>query len=342
MTVREDWQQLRSLESRDLVKDWFKIIHQKDLKTRRANEINFASRQAREYFKNASRSDYTVRPLLTFYGVASLSKALLLLLRKNGGEECLHKGHGLETISWDQEMSGDIPNALDNLGNLKVKTNAGLFTGFLDISENLICLHINSTAVGLRLKYPLFDTGLELSFTDLVSRMPDLKIDYKNISDMLVYAVVSQMTVSETEGFKAIVNKIAFSQFQNYYENIGYICTPLNNDYIDISCSFEVYKNVPPQFIHHYVKRFGNVPGLYISKPFNRDARLSQIAITYVVSYYLGMLVRYYPTQWVSMIQGSKGDRIWPTINRAQHSVEVSFPKLVIEMIQDIVKERTL
>ena len=51
------------------------------------------------------------------------------------------------------------------------------------------------------------------------------------------------------------------------------------------------------------------------------------------------MVVRYYPTQWMALIQSEKGDTWWPTINRAQHFVEVSYPELVIELIQDILDE---
>jgi hypothetical protein len=51
------------------------------------------------------------------------------------------------------------------------------------------------------------------------------------------------------------------------------------------------------------------------------------------------MLVRYYPTHWISLLQGEKGDALWPTINRAQQFVESSFPELVVEMIYDILKE---
>ena len=56
-----------------------------------------------------------------------------------------------------------------------------------------------------------------------------------------------------------------------------------------------------------------------------------------MVSYILGMMVRYYPTHWMTLIQGGKGDRMWPTINRAQQSVEDSFPVLVSEFTNDVV-----
>jgi len=37
-------------------------------------------------------------------------------------------------------------------------------------------------------------------------------------------------------------------------------------------------------------------------------------------------------------LQGNNGDGLWPTINRAQHFVENSYPELVIEMIYDMLK----
>jgi hypothetical protein len=51
------------------------------------------------------------------------------------------------------------------------------------------------------------------------------------------------------------------------------------------------------------------------------------------------MLARYFPTHWVSLAQGNKGDALWPALNRAHSVVEDSFPELVAEMIEDIVAQ---
>ena len=88
MTEFEVWQNLRALESFDNVKIWFNRIHHKDLNSRRTNEIICAARQAREYFKNAKQADYSVRSLLTFYGIASLSRATALSLMAGMGTTC--------------------------------------------------------------------------------------------------------------------------------------------------------------------------------------------------------------------------------------------------------------
>ena len=55
--------------------------------------------------------------------------------------------------------------------------------------------------------------------------------------------------------------------------------------------------------------------------------------ITFILSYALGMLVRYYPTHWIALINGGQGDRLRQTVNRAQQSVENFFPELVAEYV---------
>ena len=56
--------------------------------------------------------------------------------------------------------------------------------------------------------------------------------------------------------------------------------------------------------------------------------------MTHMISYALGMLVRYYPTHWMALIHGGRGDLLWPTINRAHRYVEIVYPKLAAEYIE--------
>lgn len=100
MINQEFRQQLLQLESREVVKKWFKKIHDHELSTTRAREINAAAKQSAEFFRNAENASYSVRPLLTYYAVYTLSRALVLLLKKHGGENTLVEGHGLSTDNW--------------------------------------------------------------------------------------------------------------------------------------------------------------------------------------------------------------------------------------------------
>jgi len=335
----EIWQQLLSLESRDITAEWFSRIHSRELNARRAKEINSAAKQAREYFKNADSSGHSVKPLLTFYGVASLSRALLLLLKKQGGEEGLTGSHGLETVDWGAVFSGEVANGLQKIGDLRIRTRTGLFTDFLTHTNNRISIHVNSSRVDWHICYDLPPIGTELTFDELLSRIPDLQTDYQNISVGKRYSSINEMTFSEENGFRAKTKKSDFDSFRSFYESAGFVISD-ETDWAILTADNKKFSENLPQFVHSYIhKTFGTIPALYLSEPFQGSARYSQLGIAYMVSYVLGMLVRYYPTHWVSLTQGDKGDTWWPTTNRAQHFVENSFPELVIELIGDILEK---
>ena len=339
MTNNEVWQQLLSLESRDVTTQWFAQIHSRDLNARRAKEINAAAKQAREYFRNAAEAAYSVRPLLTFYGVACLSRSLVLLLKASGGEEGLTASHGLETVDWGSVMSGDVADALRSLSKLRIRTRAGLFSDFMLHTKNRMSMHVHSSAVDWRLCYDIPPAGGEVTLDELCARIPDLQKDYTTASGTAVYALINEMTFSEKDGFTAKVREDSFAGFRSFYESNGYAVTS-NSEWCTLTASAKTFGEQLPLFVHSYIhKMFGSIPSLHLAMPFTSGARYSQLGITYMVAYILGMLVRYYPTHWMALIQSEKGDTWWPTINRAQHFVEVSYPELVIELIQDILKE---
>lgn len=336
---QEIWQQLLSLESRDITQHWFFKIHKHELNVHRAKEINAAAKQSREYFRNASNSNYSVRPLLTYYGVASLSRAFLLLLQRDGGEECLRNGHGLATVNWRELLSGNTSVGLASLLNLKVRTCSGLFSDFVKGTKNRISIHVSSSAVDWNINYDVPDEGIIVSLGDLFSRTPDLFKDFSGISSEIRYAMVSNMSYNENDGFKAEVRNDHFEYFKDAYTVMGYKIDKQDKKSI-LTCDASTINQSPPLFVHSYVqKTFGTIPTLFIAEPFSIKFAYSQLCITYLTAYFLGMLARYFPTHWISLIQGEKGDALWPTINRAQQFVEISYPELIIEMINAMLKE---
>lgn len=329
------WQYLLGLESIDVVWDWHNKIYNRELNTRRANEITCAAKQGREYFRNAANAANTVRPLLTFYGIASLARATLLLLKPDGGEESLVRGHGLETTDWVTILSGDLPDALRSIGRLRIRTSAGLFNDFLKQTQNRICIHVRSSVVDWRLNYPQPPLGMELTFETLLLRVPDL---WQMLSESKMgpcFASVNTMSCSAADGFHARVDSKQFETFQDSYTGRGYEVGP-NGDLSKVKCSSQVFNAAIPQFMHAYVnKMFGSIPSLYITKPIQENVRLSELGIAYMLSYFLGMLTRYFPTHWVALHSGTKGDGLWPTVSAAQSYVEAAFPEMIVELIQD-------
>lgn len=332
------WQRLHSLESRDVVSHWFQKLHKNELSARRAKEIVASARQAREFFKNASNASYAVRPLLAFYGVASQSRALALLFRKNGGEEGLAKGHGLETVSWSEQLSGDLGQAVASIGGLRVRTCRGLFFDLVSESHNRMAMHIRSSAVDWGIEYDIPELGQELSLSDILDRLPDLHDQYAHVKWETRYARVNDAEYNPESGASIKINTGKFSAIKAELSAAGYSVTE-SGDMSIVKINACLFEQNLPQFMHSYVhKSFGAVPDLHMVSQFSPTTRYSQVAVTYILAYFTGMLTRYYPTQWTALMLGEKGDVLWPCMNAAQRYVEIAFPELVLELIEEALK----
>jgi hypothetical protein len=335
----EIWQRLLLLESRDAVDRTYLKIHGRQLNARRSKEVSAAARQAREFFRNAASADFSVKPLLTFYGVASLSRSLTLILRTEGGEEGLSRGHGLETVGWPKTLSGQVSTSLAALGDLRVRTCDGLFTDLVRQTRNRLCFHVRSSAVDWRVEYDIPPAGIEVRLLDLLERLPDLHMDASALGMTKRCADVHDMTFSPEDGVWAKLVAEDFEPFREGYEQAGYHVS-IADKTAELTGSAELFAKEFPQFIHAYVqKTFGSIPRLLIAERFIDKACYSQLGVTYLMSYFLGMLCRYFPTHWISLIQGEKGDAHWPILNRAQYYVEQAYPELVIELLQDIMEQ---
>ena len=80
MNIRETWYRLREFETRDITARSYKARHSRELSAAKARQISSSFIQAREYFRNASEADFTVRPVLQYYGVSALSLGTALFL----------------------------------------------------------------------------------------------------------------------------------------------------------------------------------------------------------------------------------------------------------------------
>jgi hypothetical protein len=95
--------------------------------------------------------------------------------------------------------------------------------------------------------------------------------------------------------------------------------------------------------MHTYVnKMFCSIPILNIVKPMESGTRYSQMAVTYLTSYILGTLTRYFPTHWVSLMNGEKGDALWPSVNAAQRYIDSALPEMVVSFIHDTLDQSRL
>lgn len=94
--VKEIWARLDFFESEHNAKEFLKDkfnLPDRDLKDT-ASSLAFTMKAAREYYDAAERVSLLTRPLLIFYGMTALSKALFISTRCKKSPS---KGHGLQT-----------------------------------------------------------------------------------------------------------------------------------------------------------------------------------------------------------------------------------------------------
>ena len=106
--TNQEWREISRFESYDLVRSWYQQTHQRQINAAKTRQINAFFIQGREYFKSASSADMSVKPLLLYYGVLSLSRGAILLRNTGKKEESLAPSHGLKEVNWRGTMSGGI------------------------------------------------------------------------------------------------------------------------------------------------------------------------------------------------------------------------------------------
>ena len=108
----------------------------------------------------------------------------------------------------------------------------------------------------------------------------------------------------------------------------------------ELNGSSDLFCKKTPLFLHNYTnKMFSSIPRLNLVESLNGNYNYSEMGICYLLAYFMGMLSRYYPTHWISLINGRKGDIYWPVINRTQNYLEMVFPELIVEFIQNELKK---
>ena len=69
----QEWHEISRFESYDLAKSWYQQTHQRQMNATKTRQVNAFFIQGREYFKSASSSDMSVKPLLLYYRAFSFS-----------------------------------------------------------------------------------------------------------------------------------------------------------------------------------------------------------------------------------------------------------------------------
>lgn len=334
---------IRNLTSVDSVKSLYLTIHRRNINTEKAKQITASVRQHLEYHKAHENAATSVSPLLLFYSIASLARAVTLLFSRNAlGEAGLNSGHGLKQRGWrDQLITQDSrqhSNSIKNIPSLEIETERGLFLDFVTSTANYMPLkqyfyaentyHYDISEIG----YMPIRAGSKFSFSEVVSRTPDFNLDiFIGGHDRNFYGI-QEISDDKDGNLRVRICDDESPSFSENYEANGYNLDKSLT--FRLSCNKDARLNYAPQLtISHTHEEQQQFPTLYIAAPYGNGMRMNALSSLYILSFFTGMLCRYFPTQWMSLIQSDAGDQYLPILTLSQDILKHSFPNNVAYLI---------
>lgn len=76
-----------------------------------------------------------------------------------------------------------------------------------------------------------------------------------------------------------------------------------------------------------------NIGDVFVVPVLPEDIGLNLLSGMYIISYFLGMMVRYYPTTWIGLKRAEKGDKIFPFVYQIIDFVGEKYPQQVLDFL---------
>ena len=322
------WYALREFETRDITSRSYNDRHSLELSAAKAREISSNFVQAREYFRNASEAEFTVRPLLIYYGVASLSRGLTLFLDHNKRETSLRPSHGLQICDWVQELS----NGLNGIGNLRIQLTKGLFHDLLLSTNNRFYFRSNSSAVNWPVGATIPPIGSEFVLEAIAARIPDVSNQYNAwTGEPFPFVVLNSLQVDRANGlYRFSVSKIGGKELDRIFPVANFpsrsVVEEENNFVVETGSADGIF----------FAQRAGwlNIGNVVLYGPLESKLYVTPLAACFMLSFSLGMLCRYFPTTWISIARTEKGDAFYPLATRLLDWIEETFPAMVVDVLR--------
>jgi hypothetical protein len=323
--VKMAWDILRNYESSDLVRSAFKARHGGELNAGKAREICAAITQSRNYMAAASSATSDVRPLLAYYGVLSMCRGLILFLSQTLRENGLSQAHGLTVDGWGEELIKDT----GDVARLKMKLNSnGTLAQLVDATGRESLLRNNSSKPNFTAICDPIPANSEVTLIDLLSRIPEAR--------------------SQLMRWRAERNAVGIWPQGKQADGSVHVRVdpPYTNEDVTAVMGDKLTLVSQQGRVLTYAVRTGfpiyctdcatawDVGTLVALRPMPGGLELSKVAMAFAASFALGMLVRYYPSHWVSMLQNVKHDGALPTLLAVLEHIENDVPRMVAEFLE--------
>ena len=334
--TNQEWHNISRFESYDLAKSWYQQTHQRQMNAAKTRQINAFFIQGREYFKSASSSDMSVKPLLLYYGVLSLSRGAILLRNASKKGESLAQSHGLKEVNWRGTMSGGIKNILD----LGIQAEGGTFLELVDSIPNVHQVHhfnhqSKSKAV---LQHDLgiiefCTTGELLTLGDVLSRLKQTMHSFQGVTGKDPKWFLTTVTIYAAETHFLLFTKPP-DEVLKLVDQRSVTIEPMPKGWPNLTTPIPqhglVFRHQAGGAHQSKFPLFHDTEGsealMFGIADFPNGDKLNEFFKLYLTSFILGTLARYYPSEWMALLSGSPGDFSRPLIFQAIEAIESEFP----------------
>ena len=346
------WKSISRFESHDFVAKWYRNAHGRDASAAKVTQINACFGHGREYFRNAERSEMSVKPLLLYYGVLSCCRGVILANNRDKKEESLKPRHGLETVEWQRTLSDGIRKVLD----LRIRATNGTFGELVDVCWHLRTVHRfqgptnRMGSSGQTLGDVQFATdGSEMTLEDLLSRLLQTGLAYPELTGRSAKMFGGARIASHPPGVHIAFPLVGIpdelrnlADGQNIYIGSSNEVAPgfrqsddAGDCLVFVGRHGEAYRSPLP--VSHYG---GEGDFMVVMLDFPNGDKLTEFIKLYLVSYILGMLVRYFPSMWTALLRNEKGDFAQPLLVDAVEAIEDDFAQQLSYQLTGVVKKR--
>jgi hypothetical protein len=247
-------------------------------------------------------------------------------------ESTLSASHGLQTGDW----SGVFAAANPDVGTISIRTLAhGAFAEFVNATSNISLLTANSSKPNFAYPHPSIAVGTSISLNDLVSRIPEIGEQYTRWQGLPNFCPVDMQSSPPTADVR--VNQklhglpVDRAFVESFFNTSTLVFQSDQNNQFWYKVSNKI-SDLPPLWDHRN-QAFGIVGDYVLLKNFGGQ-QFSKASAILALAYVMGMLVRYYPSKWMSLVRNEIGDAGVPTILAAIDYVEETFPQSILEFFE--------
>ena len=298
--VKEIWSRLGYFENEHNAKE-FLSEKNKNLTEEQlvdiAKRLSFSMRSAKEYYQSATSVSLLTKPLLIFYGMVSLSKALFTATYMKRSPST---GHGLESPKDNFENSfGDL--------STKVKKDGAFPQFHCCYSKQTLC-------------------DMEFTLKELLSIICEIKVEYES-----VYKEKSQtIRIKKSRRGLQLVDP-EFKKYGDLSQRLSSL--KLGRMQFSLTGSGVIFYNVSERFPK--VRSLSGEEFFVLPlRKHNSDILFPEMSAHYLIMYLLGMASRYYPKEWGEITEGKTSGDIY-IIKKFLEVTERKFPNLILNSLRN-------